>query len=36
MRAQMEGRIAERRAEHERRSKLLHEAWELTKQALAD
>ncbi len=34
--AKMETRIAERRAEHERRSKLLHEAWELTKQALAD
>ena len=31
----METRIAERRAEHERRSKLLHEAWDLTKQALA-
>jgi uncharacterized membrane protein len=34
--AKMEARIAERRAEHERRSKLLHEAWELTKQALAN
>ena len=34
--AKMEARVAERRAEHERRSKLLHEAWELTKQALAD
>ena len=34
--AKMEARIAERRAEHERRSKLLHEAWELTKQALAE
>jgi uncharacterized membrane protein len=33
--ARMEARIAERRARHERRSKLLHEAWELTKQALA-
>lgn len=32
----MDGRIAERRAEHERRSKLLHEAWELTKQALGE
>jgi uncharacterized membrane protein len=35
-RAKMEARIAERRAAHERRTKLLHEAWELTKQALAD
>lgn len=34
--AKMEARIAERRAEHERRSKLLHEAWELTKQALGE
>lgn len=34
--AKMETRIAERRADHERRSKLLHEAWELTKQALKD
>ena len=34
--AKMEARMAERRAAHERRSKLLHEAWELTKQALAD
>jgi uncharacterized membrane protein len=34
--AKMEAGIAERRAEHERRSRLLHEAWELTKQALAD
>lgn len=33
--ARMEARIAERRAENERRSKLLHEAWELTKKALA-
>jgi uncharacterized membrane protein len=33
--AKLEARIAERRAAHERRSKLLHEAWELTKQALA-
>lgn len=32
----IEARIAERRAAHERRSKLLHEAWELTKQALAE
>ncbi len=31
-----EARIAKRRAEHVRRTKLLHEAWELTKQALAD
>ena len=34
--AKLEARSAERRAEHERRSKLLHEAWELTKQALVD
>jgi sporulation protein YlmC with PRC-barrel domain len=34
--AKREARIAKRQAEHERRSKLLHEAWELTKQALAD
>jgi uncharacterized membrane protein len=34
--AKMEARIAERRAEHERRSKLLREAMELTEQALAD
>lgn len=34
--AKLEGRLAERRAGHERRSKLLHEAWELTKQALKD
>ena len=34
--ARLEGRIAERRAEHERRSKLLHQAWELTKQALRE
>ncbi len=33
--AKMEARIAQRRAANERRSKLLHEAWELTKQALA-
>jgi len=32
----MEARIAERRAEHERRSKLLREAMELTEQALAE
>ena len=35
-RAKKEARIAERRAAHERRTKLLHEAWELTKQALAN
>jgi uncharacterized membrane protein len=34
--AKVEARVAERRAAHERRSKLLHEAWELTKQALVD
>ncbi len=34
--AKMEARVVEGRAEHERRSKLLHEAWDLTKQALAD
>lgn len=34
--AKVEARISERRAEHERRSKLLHEAWELTKKALAE
>lgn len=34
--ARMEARMAARRAEHDRRSKLLHEAWDLTKQALAE
>ena len=34
--AKMEARVAEGRAQHERRSKLLHEAWEITKQALAN
>jgi sporulation protein YlmC with PRC-barrel domain len=34
--AKREARIAKRHVEHERRSKLLHEAWDLTKQALAD
>lgn len=34
--ARMEARVAEHRAANERRSKLLHEAWELTKQALAE
>lgn len=34
--ARMEARMAASRAEHERRSKLLHEAWDLTKQALAE
>ena len=34
--ARLEARMAASRAEHERRSKLLHEAWDLTKQALAE
>jgi sporulation protein YlmC with PRC-barrel domain len=34
--AKLDARIAKERAEHERRSKLLHEAWDLTKQALVD
>ena len=34
--ARMEARMAARRAEHDRRSNLLHEAWDLTKQALAE
>ena len=34
--ARIEARMAASRAEHDRRSKLLHEAWDLTKQALAE
>ena len=33
--AKLEARIAEVRSEHKRRSARLHEAWELTKEALA-
>ncbi len=34
--AKLDARIAEGRAEHKRRSEKLHQAWELTKQALAE
>lgn len=34
--AKRDALIEKRRVEHERRTKLLHEAWDLTKQALAD